>query len=775
MGAEEVIGRNSAMEVRATPTTWYETRSAAGVSPIRWLGYALLSHKTAAVVSVLLGLLAGWLVKEWLPERYRAESMIMLEEQLPRRISSADALVGPTPTASEPAIVRSEVQILENDSLIGDVIDKLNLDNLVDAHPVRQRIFRSIDGWLEAITGTLDATGIGALEAAAKSVDAWRGRTFDQASLLALTPLRRDKLVAWYKKRLSVKNDDKTLVLTVSFVADTAELATQISATHVDLYLAHQRQRKAQMIEDAARWLTDRVDILREAITKEEATIQLFRQNNGLAAPGSSTLVAQRLIALNTQLALATSIRIQQEARLSRFKRGLSTPDGVDSETEVLASPSIQRLKEQRTELQRSITALKQKYAGQFPGVGSLRAQLADITNALGTETAKVLANVQEQVDLARVRETRLSEQVNEVKNGANQEEWLSLKLHDLERQLEVDKTMYSNMVLRRSQFEADPIRWEADAWLVSAAWAPLSPLFPAGNIITAAGGLTGLLLLTCWFAARDVFSTRIRDIDDLADKGALSPLGIFPKVTQGSGGGRVSEYTVNKPGSMHTHEINRIRHGLSLALGTAKGRTILVTSALPGEGKSVLSLALARSFATDGQKTLLLEMDFCHPMLKQTLEFDGEAGTQAALARTRNLAECLYTDRRSSLNIVMAESAIAADSGFMTSANIHALLAEAREMFDVVVMDTTSIAAAPDSLALCRYADAAVLAVRCDVTPADLVRATGQHLLTAGVGLVGAVLVGYDPAKSRYAPHHYAFFWRGSNQGYTRNPGSLG
>lgn len=211
------------------------------------------------------------------------------------------------------------------------------------------------------------------------------------------------------------------------------------------------------------------------------------------------------------------------------------------------------------------------------------------------------------------------------------------------------------------------------------------------------------------------------------------------------------------------TASLDRLR-GQMRVMGQAQPRLLMITSALPQEGKSLFSAELARNMAAAGWRVLLLECDFCRPSL----------GGYFGLADGAGLCEILsggmlgHQDRvlrqpARNLDVILAGRQRGNSQEMLASPRMEALLRDVRARYDLVIMDTPPVLAVADALVLGRLADATLTVVQWEKTPRDALTNTVRLLRGSGVLILGAVMTRIDLKKAvifggrmSYALRHY-------------------
>jgi capsular exopolysaccharide synthesis family protein len=192
---------------------------------------------------------------------------------------------------------------------------------------------------------------------------------------------------------------------------------------------------------------------------------------------------------------------------------------------------------------------------------------------------------------------------------------------------------------------------------------------------------------------------------------------------------------------------------------------TICVTSAVPSEGKTTVSVALARAFAEGGTRVLLVEGDMRRRSLATALGRHGRHGLYAVLSGKHALAEsAVRADASGRLLFLDAEPGIPNPADVFQSKRFHSFLTQLKGQFDFVIIDTPPVTAFVDAAVAGSVADATVLVVRQDFAHREDVSAAYEQLVQAGANVIGTVLNCCDAATSG---HYYGYYKERRNDSY--------
>ncbi|MDB5410892.1 MAG: exoP [Rhodospirillales bacterium] len=691
-----------------------------------------------AAFGLILGGLAAVFVAT-LPNWYAAEVVLIFDPNQ-TKIATMDAATADAPP--DPNMVRSQVDMM-TDPVVGlGVIKKLDLLSDAQFAPLSRRPtphFWSPSRWFPAIRETaLDlVSAVGrSIGRPASSTEGSESDGADEAVAPDDPALRLSKELL---KHITVFNDGRSYVLRLAFEWTDPTRATKIANAWAEAYLDRQLATVYASAARANDFLHARTEELQNLVEESDRKVQQFRDAHQLLEVKGATVGQQQLNELNTQLGLATAERTQKEALLSQLRRG------QDASTSVLASPIIQRLQDQDTEANRRLADLMTTYGDQHPAVIRQRNEIKEVEAKLRRETDKVVAAVTADVNAARARERDQRAQLEEVRRSAVVADSSQMQLRGLEREAAANRALLQQFMLEAKRTDANRGLQRPTVRLVSPGMTPDTPSFPNRTLLIAlgfmatfsVGGLAGFL--------RERVSRRFVDPASLEEVTALPLLGIIPEIRLPRGSSIV-DYIARWPMSQVSEAVRTVRTRLYIAVAARVTKktspVILVTSALPNEGKTTIAVSLARSAASSGRRVLLIDADLRRPSVGRCLS--ARSGTELVASLTHGVHdfESLVTqDPVSGLDYVSIGMGSDDPQEVLGSHLMHNFIEAARTRYDVVMIDSPPVLVVSDAVLLSRLADAVLYVVRWGHTPRDAVIGAVKVLRQAGCPFAGMVI----------------------------------
>jgi exopolysaccharide transport family protein len=321
-----------------------------------------------------------------------------------------------------------------------------------------------------------------------------------------------DRVIAEFVQRLQVYQVDKSRVIAIQFSSKDPKLAASVPNAMAKVYLSLQSGAKLDITSDTAKWLEPEIANLREKVQDAESKVAQFRSSSDLFRTGQqNTFSEQQLTDISQELARVRGDRATAEARAQAVRNALSSGRGVDTINEVVGSQMIQRLKETQSGIEGQIADLSTKLLDGHPQMKGLRSQLQGIQQQIRAETQKVLASLEGEATVAKLREAQLVQQLNAVKADTANTDEKQVSLNALEREAAAQRQLLETYLARYREAvsEKDMNATPADARIVSQAVMPTQPYFPKTVPIVIVASLAGFVLSSVFVLLAELFSGR--------------------------------------------------------------------------------------------------------------------------------------------------------------------------------------------------------------------------------------------------------------------------
>ena len=378
----------------------------------------------------------------------------------------------------------------------------------------------------------------------------------------------------------------------------------------------------------------------------------------------------------------------------------------------------------------------------------------------------KIAAGLRHSLDVARAREGSLASSLNQMESKTAGNSQAEVDLRALEREATANKVLFETFLGRFKETASTQGIEQADARVISFAEVPLDASFPKKNLMITVSVIGALFCALFLAFVIEMLNPGVRSPEQVSQLFNLTTLGIIPKATNIKI--PVLQYLLEKPQSSLVEALNTLRISLSLLNPDSDVKCVLISSAVPGEGKSTLASLLARHSAAAGKKVVLVDADLRRPTIGRMFDVDKKALglTDLLMNHSQSVEDVLVNDTATGLKLLTrGHAAFINPSDLFASQRMKALIEQLKEQFDLVIIDSAPIMAVPDSRILAGLADKTLFVINWDATPKKVV-ASAIHILNkdshnnvAGIVLQKVNLEQYGRYGYGESGYYYSYY----------------
>jgi capsular exopolysaccharide synthesis family protein len=582
---------------------------------------------------------------------------------------------------------------------------------------------------------------------------------------------RRNGTVNRLLAGLYVSREEFTRVIRISFTFENPKLAADAANTLADVYVQNTLDVKYAGTREAAQWLNEQLAELRQSVEESEAAAEQIRQGEALVQGRSTQMVSEQISALNRELIEAKAKTDRIKGRLSQIEELRRSPNWEEHSTPMLESDLVQALRLEKFKLEREAAELSNRYGKRHPKIMNIRAEIADVQSKIQSEFEKYVTVAHNELAIAQSRERSLRRNLNALNNQVGDLNQAEIRLRALEREAEANRTLYEAFLARYKQTNIQEEVQQPDARVLSYAEVPRAPSYPPKNkyLYTAIAVAVGLGLALVY--ALEMLDKGFRTVRQVEQQTGLHVLGIIPSVNLSKEHAkRIEDLITRQSHSRFTESINLLYSHLKWPADGGPAKTVLVSSALPKEGKTSIAISLARRAAYLGDKTLLIDGDFRHPHATRHLGLQLSPGLSELLANDTTLENALQKDDKSGAYVLSPGRGKEDPVALIGSEGFRVLLKSLKESFDLIIFDSSPILAVAEAQLLARVVDQTLVLVRWGKTPRQATMTAIKQLQEFGARVSGVALTQVNlNAQSYYGYGEYGYYTNQMKGYYTR------
>jgi polysaccharide biosynthesis transport protein len=547
----------------------------------------------------------------------------------------------------------TEMAVISSTSLAGRVVKDLDLakDPEFQRHSRLAALGLSGNGWAATrVRELLRSVGLGNRVSANSDRELRHPPSENEAEEVA---------TALLLNHIRVAQVPFSYVLDVSATSRSPEMAQRIAAAVVDDYLAGVREGRQQALQQMAIWLRAKLAELKSRVVEAQTTIEKLKSESALSDAGKGNVSERQIVSLNAQLMGVRADVNERRAQLERARQ----PGGSAGSAHVPAN----------------------------------------------------LQNSRALYDLATQREQSLEASLQRL-TASQHDSGDYVKLQQVQRIADADTKLYDTYL---SQYNEIDSRGSLDAFepkIISAATVPAEPSFPPTTMLYTAAGVSGVGLGIVLAFLLDYFQGNVKTSAQAQSTFGHPVIGALPLVREGRSRGAdklraLVQVVVDAPMSALSEAIRAVRISLHLSNPERLPMVVLVTSSLPGEGKSSIAMLLAASSAGAGERTVVVDCDLRSRTISQAFG-EQQPGLADVLNGNADIAAVAVRHPIAGCDVLPAGSRVQAPADLLASRRLTELIAALRERYAYVIIDAPPLLSVVDPVALATIADRILIAI---------------------------------------------------------------
>jgi succinoglycan biosynthesis transport protein ExoP len=609
---------------------------------------------------------------------------------------------------------------------------------------------------------------------------------------LQADPSRTSALLSGFRSNLVVTLSPNTHIIKVSFRSPDKDLTSTVVNTLMTTYSENNFKSRFDSTMQAEDWLSKQlVDLQMKVETSQEKLVRYQKEHEILGIDEKQNITTEKLDELNKALTSAESERMDKESIYRLVQSG--DADTIASAASVLdsagagtqsASGLLEVLRAKEADMKIQAAELSTQFGPSYPKVAQLNTQLKETDAQILAETRKIAGKIRGQYMAALQRENMLHDALEKQKQEANKLNESAIQYSILKRDLETYRTLYEGLMQKMKEAGVSAGLKSNNFRIVDIARvpnAPIEPNIPRNLAFAFMLGLTSGVGLAFLLEGLD---NTVRTTEQAQMISGFPPLGMIPMGSRASREGpnakrlvlaasnssneAVELVTQNRPQSQMSESYRALRTSLLLSNLGAPPKVIMITSALPQEGKSTTSISCANVLAQKGIRVLLIDADMRRPSIHKTLGMGPRSGLSNVLTGSATLQQTITRcPVLPNLDVLPAGTPPPNPAELLASTNMRDVLEELRGQYDHIVVDTPPTLSVTDAVVLSPRADAIVLVIRSGHTTKQALRRSRDILTQVNAKVSGVLLNAVDLSSPDY---YYYYEYKSKYSRYYRD-----
>ncbi|MFW2590022.1 polysaccharide biosynthesis tyrosine autokinase [Sagittula sp. SSi028] len=665
----------------------------------------------------LLGLAVSFLyLFHFATPKYAASTMLALEAQREQVVNIETVVTG---VSSDAASLNTELEVIKSRLMIEKVVDSLELTN---------------DPEFNSSLRSSQHTAIEKLQSATNTLAKYVGLSPKASGSFPSESDIKNSVIANVKNAIRVENPRNTFIFIITAETESSLKSKTLANALAEAYIDDQILSKTQATDSAVEWLSERVVDLEMDLRLREKNIDELRNEMDFSNPEAVAFMSQRARDARDRLKKHKSELNSERQKLEKLK-------SLDPRTD-------------RTEIASLL---------QDQNLNLLLMESDDISrNNFSNRVSQIQLSLEEEIQRGEVEERLLYESLQVLETGIAENSAQSLRLAQLEREAEAASTLYETFLTRLKEATVQIGLQKPDSRILSVA-TPGVYIAPNKGIVAFMGLFSGLVLGSLVAFMRQNVYSGFRSVDEIEAVTGLPAIGQTPLIPIKNRSDLLPFLEAN-PMSAAAEAMRNLRTSLLMAKTDKPPQVVMITSAVPGDGKTTQALSLAHNMTKMGKRVLLIDGDVRRATLNNYFNTEVNfKGIISAMTSDVSLDEIVYKDQTTGIEVVLAERSSSNAVDLLTSQNFSDLIEFYRKTYDHIIIDTAPVLAVPDARIVARYADSILVSVAWNATARGLVKEAIRQFDLVNIGISGLVLTKIDSDKIRaYGYSSYSSYGQG-------------
>jgi capsular exopolysaccharide synthesis family protein len=494
----------------------------------------------------------------------------------------------------------------------------------------------------------------------------------------------RQKVAKYVSENLIVSPSRKSMLIEVAFRSPDRQLSKSVVNSLLEEFIRWKMEQKIDASSMARDFLMMQMDRAKINLEKAEEQLNDFAKHAGIVSLDARVnSIYRHLEELNAAFAAAEASLIAKAAIYQQ-----AVKDGYANLPRVLESDLIASLKDKYAKLSSDYEELKATFHDDYPKVISLKARMDSIAALIKAQEKGIFLSIENEYESAQKIVSAMEKRIEHQKNLALDMIDRSTQYSIMAREVDTNKEIYQSLLQRAREIESMTGVSSSNIQIVNRADLPLVPVKPNVKLNLLLSLVLGLFGgLGCAFMAEH-FADTVTHPSEISDRFQIPLLGVIPQTKPDKQG--LENAFLLHPRSSFSEAIRSTRVSIQLSGSSDHSKCFLVTSTLPSEGKTTLSVNLALSFAAAGEKTVLLDVDLRKPRLHEIFDLKNRVngnGISSFLAELTNTIN-MYNHPGENLRIIPSGPVPPNPAELLASRRFNHLLKKLNNRFDRIILD---------------------------------------------------------------------------------------
>ncbi|MDO6425648.1 polysaccharide biosynthesis tyrosine autokinase [Thalassotalea sp. 1_MG-2023] len=549
-----------------------------------------------------------------------------------------------------------------------------------------------------------------------------------------------DQTVREFHQRLTIKPIAGTELVNITFKSYFPELSKQVANQVGQTYLHYQDEIHGASKEATSQWLVDQLEELGKKLEASERALQTYREEQGIVdIRGIAGLVSAELTELTSAALKMSKDTDDLRVTYDYIQKHKSSVEQLVELQKITNKPAFSQLRISEERAERKLNELSQRYGPKHPKRITAQADLNAIRINMAETVDEIVMSLEKDYLNALEKVKGINQRLDKAKQHYLRLTRLQNKFSQLEREVDTNKELYSNYLVRLK--EADAMgNYKANFYVrfIDKAITPKNKSAPNRSLMVIMSFILAFAVISIIVIMRELLMDTLNSRRKLENFNDAPVLAVLPKFRRKNKQSTELDYFND---NRFTEAVRTLRTAILFNAEKKPPKVIAITSSVPNEGKTTVALQLARSFS-EMEKVLLIEADMRHPTVYKNLDLPPHRpGLSNLLAKTHQINECIVRDSQVKLDILTSGITPANPLAFLSMKRFNMLIKVFGNFYDRIIIETPPVNAVSDAVIISRNVDSVLYVVHGSKTKRDQISAGLRLLKQANAPVQGVVI----------------------------------
>ena len=569
-------------------------------------------------------------------------------------------------------------------------------------------------------------------------------------------------------KRLNVQILNETAgSIKISYYDFNARKSAEITNTIAEKFIEFDETKKKESATNIVKYIDQQMENVFTQLNATDKDLHNFREQNNILSKNEehlfnkANIFSSQITDLEAKLLNVDFEIMTLEKMLEKFQ---SNPD--INTYELLAMLSGQKSEAFLSAMINSLQELLNKKEVLLFDLTTNNHKIQTLNEQIKSKKETIIDFTRSTIERLKLEKIELNKKSQDLENLAFKESnYDEIEYARLQRLYIINENFYAQLVKSKAETLISQAGYVSNNLILEKANIPSSPDFPIFSTIMIIAFVISLILSFIYLAIRYLLYNKILTIDDITAHTNIPVIGGIPKNKTSNG---ISQMLVHlHPKSMISEAFRNIRSNLEFYPIKDKARIITTSSTIAGEGKTFLALNIGAIYAMSGKKVIVLDFDLRKPRLHECYQVDNLKGITSILLGKHSFQECIYNSALEDLDFITSGPLPPNPGEFIITNNLKDLIDQAKEKYDIIIIDTPPIGIVNDALITYQLADNQIYVMRSGYSPRAFINNLNLFLKSSKLQNLTIVLNGVTKSIANYGYGYKSGYGYHNKSGY--------